>query len=444
MRADELNELKELIGDKNTVNLFVSAGEASGDKYGAEIINELKNKLKGKPQILSAWGMGGKDMKAAGVELLQDSSELGIIGVADLLKNLFFFVSLEKKIINEIKLRKPNVALLIDYPGFNLRIAKAIKKECPNCKVIFFVAPQVWAWNKKRINEIPNIIDRLLVILPFEEEMHLKAGTSTRFVGNPSYWYMKQIENFDRDEILLPCGIDRDANPNQRVIGIFPGSRNREIDFMLPVFLKAVMLLKRELPETEFVLVRAKTIKFDRIKNHFKRLRVPKDLIKILEPEASHYMLRAVDIAWLTSGTVTLEAACAETPLMLGYKENPAFWMGYLFFRNISRIGLPNIIANEDVCPELLQDDCKPENWANLTRDWIERRQLPAIKAELVQKVKEPIGFHGNPFENVASEVLLMHKINVLSKENQQHMRKRAEQNSDETRRKAAKDRETS
>ncbi len=411
------------------LNLFISAGESSGDAHGAEVVHSLKE-IAAPDLNMQMWGMGGPKLKEAQVELVQDSSSMGIIGIADVIKQLPQLWQVEKNLIAEIKARSPNVALLIDYPGMNLRLASAIKKAVPSCKVVFYVSPQVWAWNPGRLKTIPLLVDRLLTILPFEEQLHREAGTSARYVGNPSAWSLNHLYDVDKDQVIRACGL----NPNQPVIGVFPGSRNREIDFMLPIFLQAAKQLKKQKPEVQFLMVRANTITEEKFAQAFREADIDKDLIKVETSEKNHYILKSVDIAWLTSGTVTLEAACAETPLILGYKENPIFFKGYTFLRLIDKIGLPNIIANEFVSPELLQDDCNPEKWVEITKDWLETPgKLEAVRKNLHEKVVIPMQTNVNPSLNVAHEILMIHQINCTSRDNQIHMREQAHSNSKKT-----------
>ena len=416
-------------------NLFISAGEASGDNHGADVIRSLKILAKDKFK-LSIWGMGGSALKDEGIEILQDSSNLGIIGIADVIKKLPQLWRLENNLINEIKKRKPDVALLIDYPGLNMRLAAKIKKLVPHCKVIFYIAPQVWAWNSGRIRKIPKIVDRLLTILPFEEKLHQEAGTSAKFVGNPSAWVINQLKDLDQDEVIRYMGL----NPDKPVIGIFPGSRDREIDFMLPVLLESAKALKAKNPKVQFLLIKAPTISQEKIDKFFKLHQISDDLIKVksAEKNTNLFVLQSVDFAWLTSGTVTLEAACALTPLILGYRENPIFWRGYLFVRQISQIGLPNIIAGEEVCTELLQENCTPEKWVEITEKWLSSEEkVKATKELLKTKVKDVLETAINPADRVAGEILTIHKINYASLENQIYMREQAQKNSQESSSKA-------
>lgn len=413
-----------------SISLFVSAGEVSGDKHGAEVIESIKHQVSESIEI-NTWGMGGKKLKEQGVELIQDSTGLGVIGGADVIKKLPFFLTLEQRLIKEIQKRKPDIALLIDYPGLNLRLAAAIKKHVPFCKVIFYVAPQVWAWNPKRIYKLPDLVDRLFPILPFEEVLHSQHGTSTKYVGNPTAWEVNQIDpNFNSYEFKKSLGF----NPDLPLIGIYPGSRNREIDYMLPVFLKAARELKAQRPNVQFVLVQSNSIKTEKIKKYFQKYSIHDDLIKIESYDKNLLILKSLDIAWLKSGTVTLEAACCETPLILGYREFPLFWKIYTYLRKTDKIGLPNIIAGGFVCPELLQENCTPENWVNVTERWLNKpEELQQIRENLKELVKDPLHPEVNPSEVIAHEILMIHQISRTSKDNEMYMREQAHKNSQQT-----------
>ncbi|MDJ0626283.1 MAG: lipid-A-disaccharide synthase [Candidatus Caenarcaniphilales bacterium] len=414
-----------------SINLFVSAGEVSGDKHAAEVIQSLKQQISSDVKT-NIWGMGGQNLKKENVELIQDSTNLGVMGGADVIKKLPFFMNLKKRLIESIRRRKPDIALLVDYPGLNLRLAAAIKKHVPSCKIICYVAPQVWAWNYKRIYKLPSLVDRLFPILPFEENLHQEHGTCAKYVGNPTAWSIDQMNpDFDSVEFKKSIGF----NPDQPLIGIYPGSREREIDYMLPVFLEAAKNLKELKPETQFVLVRSNSIKEEKLNKYFKKHSISKDsLIKVESYEKNLSVLRSIDVAWLKSGTVTLEAACCETPLIIGYKEFPLFWKVFLYLRQIDRIGLPNIIGGGFVCPELLQNDCKAENWVSITERWLKNpEELQSMKNNLRQLVKLPLQPQMNPAVYIAREILMIYQIDMTSKNNVFHMKEQAHKNSQQT-----------
>ncbi len=408
------------------LNILVSAGEVSGDLYAGQIIKALKEKTSAENIDLKVWGMGGEKLAKRNAEIIQDSSNLGIIGGIEIVKNLLFFKNLLDKFAEEIKLRQPDIALLIDYPGFNLRLCEIIRQNAPNCRIIYFVAPQVWAWGQSRIKKLPGLIDRLLVILPFEEELHKKAGSSVKYVGNPSAYYMNHLKDFDKTEIFDYFKLD----PKKATIGIFPGSRNREIDFMLPIFLETAKILKAAREDIQFILVKSSNIKEEKFQKIFKKYNISQDMFISITGK-SHFILKSIDLAWLTSGTVTLECACAGTPLILGYKEFPPFWKIFELISKVKNIGLPNIVAEEKVCPELLQEDCIPENWLNLTERFLSsREQWQNMKNELYEKIYLKLQPDLNPFENVSEEILKAYKLNMLCEKNKKYIQKRAEENS--------------
>jgi lipid-A-disaccharide synthase len=420
-----------------SLNLFVSAGEASGDQHAADVVSSLKE-LAANEFELYVWGMGGPKLKEAETDLIQDSSKLGVMGVADVLKQLPFFLTLEKRLVEEIRKRKPDIALLVDYPGLNLRLAEAIRKYVPSCKIVYYIAPQVWAWGHERLKKIPLLVDRLFPILPFEEKLFKDNGVSAKYVGNPSAYVIGQIdEQLDKQAFIEYCG----ADPSRPVIGVFPGSRKREIEYMLPVLLDSMKLLASQRPEVQFILVKAPTIDRRLIDDYILAAGVPLDNLFVQEGNFNHFVLESVHIAWLTSGTVTLEAACAETPMILGYKENPIFFQGYTMLRRIDKIGLPNIVAGEDVCPELLQGDCIPEKWVGITKQWLDNPQmLEEISFNLKTKVKDKLSVELDPAVHVAQEIVMIHNINHLSMENLMHMREQAHQNSQQTKKEISED----
>lgn len=423
------DEILEQLGnprEPKSLNLFICTGEVSADKYASYILDELHEQNTGLK--FNVWGMGGKYLaQHSEVDIIQDSSELGIIGLVDIIKNIYFFYKLEQRIKEELLKRKPNVALFIDYPGLNLRLAEFIKKEMSYCKVVFFIAPQVWAWNKKRIHKIPKIIDRLLTILPFEEGLHKKHGTSAKYVGNPSMYTVSQLEEID----LVKARDHYNLAQDKKLIGIFPGSRKREIQLMLPVFLEAAKLLSKQQDNIQFVLVRASSIKQETIDKYFEKYNIPKDLITVIEPDNNYIVQKIIDIAWLTSGTVTLECACVGVPLILGYKEIALGWKLYEKIRHIEYIGLPNIIADKLICPELLQDNNIPENWVTKTQEWLESEELYNKQKELLQEhVIDKLEANRNPFLEVAQEIIYTNKMSHLESYNKMYMAERAQENS--------------
>lgn len=395
------------------LKLFVCAGESSGDLHAAHIIECLHKQLPSDID-LEAWGMGGKNLQAQKIELIQDSTNLGVIGIAEILKKLFFFIGLEQRLIQEIKKRKPDFALLVDYPGLNLRLAKKIKEVLPSCKVLFYVAPQVWAWNKKRLYKIPKLVDKLYPILPFEEELHRQVGTNTKFLGNPSANVLSQLnKNFNRSEYLKSVNLD----PALPVISLFPGSRPRTTLLVLPEMLQAIKLLNKKFPQVQFVLVKSSTADFAQISQIINQAELTDYKLKVLDYQHNHSVLLSSTVSWMASGTVTLEGACANTPLIIGNRES---WIYYLMFKHFIKInvtgfkdariiGLPNLIAGEIICPEILQHDCCAQQWAGITEEWLSNpKELARIKKDLKEKVIDKLQPELDPAYEIAKDIWYM------------------------------------
>ncbi|MDX1919695.1 MAG: lipid-A-disaccharide synthase [Candidatus Caenarcaniphilales bacterium] len=400
--------------EKNkTLNLFVCAGESSGDLHAAHVVECLHKQLPADIN-LEIWGMGGKKLQDQNIDLVQDSTDLGVIGIAEILKKLFFFIDLERRLIEEIKKRKPDFALLIDYPGLNLRLAAKIKKVLPTCKVLFYVAPQVWAWNKKRIYKIPKIVDKLYPILPFEEALHKSVGTNVKFLGNPSANVLNELsKTFNRSQYLESVGLDF----SMPLISLFPGSRPRTTSLVLPDMLQAAKILGKKFPKIQFVLVKSSTAELGQIKRLVEEAEMGDCKFVVLDYPHNHSVLLSSTVAWLASGTVTLEAACANTPLIVGNRES---WIYFLMFKHFIKInvtgfkdariiGLPNLIAGEIICPEILQHDCNAEQWAGITENWLSNpEELAKIKKNLKEKVIDQLQPELDPAHEIAKDILLM------------------------------------
>ena len=420
----------ENIINTRELNLFVFAGEASGDLYGGEIIKLINSKAEKQNLKANIWGVGGlKIQEHKNFDLIQDSSNMGIMGLAGILKKSLFFINLFNKLKKQILERKPDIALLIDYPGFNLKLASFIKKNLPSCKIIFFVAPQVWLWNEKRKYKLPDLIDRLLVIFPFEEKIHKEAGTQARYVGNPSAWYLGKYNKLDKQSILDYCGLCQNG---ENLISIFPGSREREIHMVLPVFLQAILKLSQNKNNNNinFVLVKANNIKLSLIKKYIKKYNIPEDLLQITSGDNNYLFLKISDLVWSPYGTTTLESAFAGTPLVLGYKDNPVYWLLFSLVKKTKNIALPNILADKQIFPEFLQSECTAENFVKITEYLFQNPEyLAEIRQELKLNFEEKFSPEVNPFENVAQEILMLHKVTYMSKLNNINAQKKAERN---------------
>jgi lipid-A-disaccharide synthase len=365
--------------------LFFITGELSGDIHAAKVLNELYKIIP--PRDISVKAIGSVNLEKAGAEIFFDSKYLGSMGLTEVIKKLPLYAGLERELLSKLNTFLPDAVILVDFPGFNLRLAKKIKKLLPDTKVIYYLPPQVWAWNQARTKTLAKYCDLVLCGLPFEEQFHRERGVNAFYVGNP---LIHEVESLDREKTRNEFGTKKD----DILIGLFPGSRNSEIKYMFPVLLKSVELLKSINKNCTFMIAQAQTVNSleSEIKKSSKGNGDLSKKLKILPPGNNHKLLCASDIVWLTSGTVTLEAALYETPMILGYKGNQINYLLYLLVKRINMIGLPNIIANKEIVPELLQNNAKPENYMKLTDLWLKKHQeLEQVKDNL-KKVKETLG----------------------------------------------------
>lgn len=327
---------------------MIVAGEASGDIYGADLARET---VKLDPN-LHFFGIGGERMREAGVETLVDSSEMAVVGLVEVLKHFNVissaFLKLKKILLNE----PPDLLILIDYPGFNLRLAKIAKKA--GVKVLYYISPQIWAWRQGRVRKIARLVDHMAVILPFEAPFYERAGVPVTFVGHPML-DMVQV-SMERDQAAASFGLD----PNCQIVGLFPGSRRNEIDRLLPVIIGSAVRLKQRFPGIQFVLPLASTLSADAITPQL----VNAGLDVIITRERIHDMIRACDAVISVSGTVTLEIALVGTPMVIIYKLSPLTYQLAKRLVKVPNIGLCNIVAGETVVQELIQDQANPERIA--------------------------------------------------------------------------------
>ncbi len=331
--------------DKQTRRIMIVAGEASGDIYGADLALEA---LKLEPE-LHFFGIGGARMREAGVETLVDSAEMAVVGLVEVLKHFDVissaFLKLKKILLNN----PPELLILIDYPGFNLRLAKVARKA--GVKVLYYISPQIWAWRQGRVRKIARLVDHMAVILPFELPFYEKAGIPVTYVGHP----MTDMVNvtMGRDEAATSFTLD----PTKKIVGLFPGSRKNEIERLLPVIIGSALKLKERFPEIQFILPLASTLKSEDI--------VPQltaaGLNVAITRERIHDMIRACDAVISVSGTVTLEIALVGTPMVIIYKLSPLTYQLAKRLIKVDNIGLCNIVVGETVVKELVQDQANPE-----------------------------------------------------------------------------------
>ncbi len=410
--------------------VFISCGELSGESHASRVVIEIF-KLCPEAEIRA---FGSEILEELGVKVIKDYRDYGFSGISEVIANISTILSLKQEIATEIINWKPDIVLLVDYGGFNLQLAQAIKKQSSEIKIIEFIAPQIWASRPWRINNIKKYIDKVLCTLPLEEKLYQKSGIPYKYVGNPVLDSLaKPInkEEFLRQfgEIQYRRGLSINTvtqapshSATQTLIGLFPGSRKAEIKEMLPLMIQASEQLIKRNPEINFRFILAKAPTISKSLLEQCGLKTPLNMalegkqshhIEILESQdmlsSNHKLLSAADALWLCSGTVTLEAALYTTPYFLSYRSNLFNYLLYLCFRTITMAGLANIIAGKYIIKEFLQYEANVKNFVTETESWFEKNgaysaYYQKIKTDLSELKSKLSGY--NTARLVAEEIL--------------------------------------
>ena len=361
------------------MKIMFSAGEASGDTHGASVAKALLEKY---PEA-QLFGMGGDLMKQAGVDIIYDIQQLGFIGIVEILKHLPTFFKL-RSFLKEAMLReKPDVLVCIDYPGFNMKLAKVAKEL--HIPVVYYIAPTIWAWNKGRGKDIAKTVTKVASIFPFEAEAYREFGVDVEFVGNPLVDIVHP--SMSVEAALAHFG----ADTTSRNILLMPGSRKQEVEGLLPTMLTAAERLYENHKDLKFFLPRAHTIPREDIDRILQAYSVP-----VTVTEGYNYDLMQICTACIAaSGTATLETALMNVPTVLIYKVASLTYVIGKLLVNIDHIGLPNIMAKRRIIPELLQGEVTPENVERELANILDHEAVyTQMKADLAQ-VKAELGAPG-------------------------------------------------
>jgi len=349
--------------------LLVIAGEDSGDLHGAELLRELKAR---RPE-LRIIGVGGPRMSPLLDRKLADVKDLAVVGFIEVIKHLPRLNRLFKQILAAAAEERVSAALLIDYPGFNLRLAKALRKQMPAVKLHQYVCPQVWAWKKGRIPQLGTVLDTLYCLFDFEPELFRGYPVDARFVGHPLVELVKP--ECDRGTFINETGLD----PARPLVALLPGSRKGEIERLLPPMAELATRWRRERPEVQWVLPVAPTLDPAFIRVHLGE--APVTLV-----EGRTYAARAyADAALVASGTATLETALLGTPFAIVYKLNALTYQIAKRIVKVPYFGLANVVAGREVAPELLQDEVNAERLGRELSRLLDPDVARRIRAELGQ-----------------------------------------------------------
>jgi lipid-A-disaccharide synthase len=324
--------------------VLIIAGESSGDLHGARLVRAIKQRVPG----TTFFGLGGDLMEAEGVEIYRDVVKHAAVGIIEgilsyprLTTTFFGLAGLARR-------RKPDVAVLIDFPEFNLRMAKRLKKA--GIPVVYYICPQIWAWRTYRVHQLARYVDKSLVILPFEEKLYRRYGVDASFVGNPVLDTIASPDN-------VKATLRRDLNipDDHRVIGLLPGSRRQEVERLMPIIAEAAHLIEKHVPKVSFILGQASRISDKKIRKSLGGepfFHVSRDVYNVM---------KSSDLLIVASGTATLEAAIIGTPMVVVYKVSPLTWFLFIALLRVKNYALCNIVAGSRIVPEMIQWRAQPQ-----------------------------------------------------------------------------------
>ena len=364
--------------------IVIIAGEDSGDLHGAHLIKEMQ---KIDPNF-SFYGIGGDKMIEAGLNHVEHIKNLNVIGIVEVLKHYPRIKKIFNKTVTLVKELKPQQVVLIDYPGFNMKLAKEVKKL--GVSISYFILPQVWAWNSKRAEQLKNLCDKLVSIIPFEKKWFEKRNIDVHFVGHPLISILDRSfeKNFLRQKYNIP--------QNKKIVALMPGSRKSEIKKHWEIFLDTIKQLKADgKHKIQPVLIQAPNVVVGS---------VPKNIITVQD---NHYdALYSADVAIVCSGTATLETALLKCPMVVCYKLSSITWFLAKKMASVKHLSLVNLIVGKEVVTELLQNNMKPKNIVKevnylLSEEgkttWKQNYELLVSKIDITRK---------NPYQNAAKHIL--------------------------------------
>jgi lipid-A-disaccharide synthase len=353
----------------------------------------LARALRVQQPTLQLLGVGGRQMREAGVALLYDIRDLAVVGAVEAVHSLRTLWTVYRMLLEEVERTPVDAVLLIDFPGFNLKLAKALAQR--HIPVLYYIAPQVWAWHPGRLKKMQRWVRQLFVILPFETALYREAGIEAEFVGHPLLDLVPS--SGAKADACIECGLD----PEAPVVGLLPGSRRSELHYLLRPMLQAAAQVRARLTPVQFILPLADTLQPADVQQALETVPIPVRLVQRQTYEA----MQAADVLLVASGTATLEAALIGTPMVIVYKAHLLTYALARLAMRVSRIGLPNIIAGRAIVPELWQYDVTAENMAAQALALLTSpERAKAMRLELAA-LRQQLGTPGVP-ERVAGGIL--------------------------------------
>ncbi len=355
------------------------AGEASGDHHGAAVAAALRERL----GDVDIFGIGGVRMREAGVRTLVDAAEMAVVGLVEVVAHFPTIYRAFSLLAGILKRQPPDLLILIDYPDFNLRLARVAKKH--GVKVLYYISPQVWAWRSGRVHTIARRVDHMAVVFPFEVPFYERAGVPVTFVGHPLLDSV--CPSADRSALQREFGLD----PARMTVGLFPGSRRSELRSLFPTILATARLLRERHPDLQFVLPLATSLTRADLEPQLTEAGLPVTVI----PNRSYDAMLLCDAIVTVSGTVTLEIALMGVPMVIIYKVSPLTYQIGIRLIRVDHVGLCNIVAGERVVPELIQHDAEPEKIASEIEKMLGDREYSAVMTAKLKGIRDRLGSGG-------------------------------------------------
>ncbi|MDP7399029.1 MAG: lipid-A-disaccharide synthase [Lentisphaeria bacterium] len=370
--------------------VWIFAGESSGDIYGARLAEELRS-LESTVQLQ---GMGGAAMRQAGVDILVDSTELGIVGFIEVLKHLSFFRAIFRQLVDQAAATRPDVVVLIDYPGFNIRFAREMEKL--GIRVVYYVSPQVWAWGKRRIPELARLVTRMLVIFPFERNVYDSVSLDTRFVGHPLIRILRE---------QCPAGARQRSN---NLVLLLPGSRFSEVDRLTVPLVQTALRLHRLTPSYRFVIAAPRAAIGDRVQGHIDGMGngEVEALPLSIEVGQTVELMATAAAGVAASGTVTVQAAILGLPIVVVYRLNPLSYLLGKYLVKVPHIAMANLVIGEELFEEYIQEKVQPDRLCTALQRILPGGERRDAVLTGMDRVVEELGGDKNASRTAAEAVL--------------------------------------
>jgi len=358
--------------------ILLVAGEVSGDLHGSHLVEAIHRI---DPEI-QFFGVGGEGLKRVGMRLLHHSQSLSVVGITEVFVKLRSILKALRTLKRSLEREKPDLVILIDFPDFNLRLARIVHRK--GIPILYYISPQVWAWRPGRVKLIARLVKKMVVLFSFEVPLYEAAGVDVEWVGHPLLDIVRPT--LSKEMALQQFGLD----PGRRTIGLLPGSRIHEIERLLPSLLASAQLLQKEIPDLQFVIPLAPGVSRATLSSRMNSISVPVTVVEGF----TYDVMNLCELLITASGTATLEAAILGKPMIIIYKVSfSTYWIGRALVR-VNHIGLPNLVAEKEIALELIQKDVNPqrivEEAFRILRDPLLSRKMTESMGEVRHKLGEP------------------------------------------------------